>query len=355
MVPPAAAPVDPLHLCLQEADRLRDGGQTLAAANAYRAAVALAPSRADILVQLGNMLKDSGALAEALSIYRQAIALSDAADTHLQMGHVLKALGDRAGAQAAYRRALAIDPETPGAVQELAEAGDRVQQARRFDVQLRSGGTEALLTLSAAIAGMRAELERLSRALPEALACTAFPVAMWDSFRELFPVPPPPDVPRLAFHIVLLAERESVAGLFAQLGAIGQQAHAGWTLAVHGQSDERRRVAELAGVADTRISWVQTHALAEGETSHLDQVTAPWVLLLAEGAMLDPQALAWFATAAAWSEACAFVCDEEQARRVQGRIRRGAPTLRQVVDHATLLDDNVFGETIAVRRLRLSE
>jgi hypothetical protein len=44
---------------------LRDARRHADAAEAYRAVLALAPQRIDILVQYGNMLKYSGLLAEA--------------------------------------------------------------------------------------------------------------------------------------------------------------------------------------------------------------------------------------------------------------------------------------------------
>ena len=349
---PAPKPEPRLDLLLQKADALRDAGSVASAAVAYREVLVLAPGRNDVRVQLGNMLKDSGQLAAAETAYREALAQSEQADTHMQLGHLLKAMGNRGQALAEYRRAVELDPDAPEAVQELAEAGDLLQQERRFDAQLRGGGVEALLTLSHAISGMRAELDRLSRMLPEAQARTAFPTALYDAFRTVFPVPAAPDAPNPAFHLVLLAEREDVVTLFAQIGAIQAQSSRNWTLSILGHSPERRRVVDLAAVSDPRVHWVGTDAggsLAGLEQDHAGTVAEDWILLLAAGAMLDPQALAWFAAAAAWSGAAAFITDEETGTVQRGRMVRSSPVLRQVVDFDSLLEANIFGETIALR------
>lgn len=341
-----------LGLLLQSADSLRDAGNAVHAAAAYREALALAPSRSDVRVQLGNMLKDSCQFTAAETVYREALALSDQADTHLQLGHLYKAMGRRAQALTEYRRAVELDPGAGDAVQELAEAGDHRQQERRFDAEVFGGGVEALLTLSHAIASMRTELDRLSRMLPEAQARTAFPIALYDTFRAVFPVPVASAAPNLTFHIVLLAEREGVATLFAQINAIQAQSLRSWTLSVLGHTPERQRVAELAAVSDARIRWVEVNAEsshAGSEQEHAGAIAEDWVLLLAAGAMLDVQALSWFVAAAAWSGASAFVTDEETVTLQRSRVVHSSPVLRHVVDFDTLLQVNVFGETIAVR------
>ncbi len=350
--PPTPKPESHLGLLLQNADSLRDAGSVARAAVAYREALTLAPGRSDVRVQLGNMLKDSGQFTAAEAAYREALAQSDQADTHLQLGHLFKAMGKRGQALTEYRCAVELDPGAAGAVQELAEAGDHRQQERRFEAQLRGGGVEALLTLSHAISGMRTELDRLSRMLPEAQARTAFPTALYDTFRTVFPVPAASITPNLAFHVVLLAEREDVATLFAQISAVQAQSLQSWTLSVLGHSLERQRVADLAAVSDARVRWVEAKAeasLAGSEQEHAGTIAEDWILLLAAGAMLDMQALAWFAAAAAWSGAAAFVTDEETGTLQRGRVVRSSPVLRQAVDFDTLLEANVFGETIAVR------
>ena len=96
---------------VRDGDRLRGAQDYARAAEAYGAAVALAPARTDIRVQYGNMLKDAGRLAEAEAMYR--IALTQAphdADIHLQLGHSLKQQGRRAAALECYRRAAELAP-----------------------------------------------------------------------------------------------------------------------------------------------------------------------------------------------------------------------------------------------------
>jgi tetratricopeptide (TPR) repeat protein len=89
----------------RRADEARNTRFYADAAEAYRAALALAPQRTDIRVQYGNMLKDAGRLAEADAVYRSALAEKpDDADIHLQLGHCLKLQCRRAAALTAYVR-----------------------------------------------------------------------------------------------------------------------------------------------------------------------------------------------------------------------------------------------------------
>ena len=81
---------------IREGNRLRDGRQYAAAAEAYAAALTLAPERIDIRIQYANMLKDAGRPAEAEAVYRQALAEAPAdSDIHLQFGHAVKLQGRR--------------------------------------------------------------------------------------------------------------------------------------------------------------------------------------------------------------------------------------------------------------------
>ena len=337
---------------LASADRLRDAGQFAAAASLYAEAHAREPGRHDILVQLGNMLKDSGDLAGAELAYRQSLSLADRADTRLQLGHVLKLAGDRVGALACYRDALALDPGLPGAVRELAEMGDQQQQARIFEAGLQHGSLETLLALGKTLSSMRAELDRLGRLLPDAAAAAAFPVSAYQQFRALFPVPSPDPAPEVPIAVILLAERESVATLFQLVASVQAQRHASWTLSVIGHDPDRRRVVSLAASADARITWVEAKpedGLAATEHAACLRVTEGWLLLLAQGARLDPNALGWFAAASRLSDAAAFACDEEAAVWRYGALERSAPTLRATIDYDSLLEANTAGETLAVR------
>jgi Tfp pilus assembly protein PilF len=101
---PKRLPQDELHRLVGEGDRFRDARDHTRAAEAYGAAVALAPARIDIRVQHGNLLKDPGRLQEAEVVYRSALAKApDEAAIHLQLGHSLKLRGRRAAALECYR------------------------------------------------------------------------------------------------------------------------------------------------------------------------------------------------------------------------------------------------------------
>ena len=337
---------------VRKADSLRDAGQWADAAEYYGKATHLNSKRADIWVQLGNMLKDSRQYARAEAAYRAALALGDEADIHLQLGHLFKMLGDGDRAREEYRRAIELDPGNSAAVHELAEMGGAKEQERRAFGNLRDGAFETLWSLSGQIAGLRKDLDRLSRLLPDAVGRCSLPVSLYDVFREMYPIPAPPEMRPTSIHIVIAAERESPATLLRQMERICAQSMGDWSLSVFGHDPERRKTVELIAVADPRIQWVEvgsTEPMAAAEARVNCAAAEEWLLLLAPGAMLDHHALAWFACAQAWSSADAFICDEEKGMVDRGQIRRSAPILRQVPDFDTLLEANVFGETVAIR------
>jgi tetratricopeptide (TPR) repeat protein len=240
---------------VREADILRDNGNPKEAAKRYAQALERMPNRYDLRVQLGNMSKDSGQFAEAEMAYRAAIDLRpDDADVHVQLGHLLEMTGRRTEALTAYRRALELNPLESAAVMALADAGDPHQLERRFEVQLRAGGTDTLLAISEMLQSIRSTLDRLSAQLPDALAQTALPIACYDTFRNIFPVPIPPPSASLHFHILLLADREAVATLFTQIKGIREQSAQDWTLTVIGNDAARRSVVELCTVSEPRIA-----------------------------------------------------------------------------------------------------
>ncbi|WP_165491085.1 tetratricopeptide repeat protein [Lichenihabitans psoromatis] len=128
------------------ANGFRDAGATEKAAELYGSVLQLLPERNDIRLQYGNMSKDSGELCEAEAAYRQII-VSDPqdAEAHLQLGHAYKLMGRRGLALDSYRSAVAADPTLFAAANELEAAGERAQQARLFDAQLRAGALDPLL------------------------------------------------------------------------------------------------------------------------------------------------------------------------------------------------------------------
>lgn len=340
---------------IREGDRLRDARDYARAAAAYGAAVALAPTRTDIRVQYGNMLKDAGNLGEAEATYRIALAQAPQdADIHLQLGHVLKLQGRRGAALECYRRAAELAPFHIAPQRELFSAGERASQEHLFEAQLRLGGIDALMEVTHRLLGLRTVLDHITEMLPDIQAQLAFPLGSYDRFRELYGVPdPPPLAVSRSFFIVLSADRERLETLRAQITAITDQTHRAWTLRVIGTDPARHRVVEQMAATDPRIAWIENaepNALAATERGAAIASHADWILLLAERALLHPNALAWFAAAAERAAASAFVTDEETVTRVRGHLRYSAPEFRQVVDYETLLETNPFGETIAVER-----
>jgi len=337
---------------IREGDRLRDAGRHEDAAEAYRAALAVAPSRTDIRVQYGNMLKDSGRLAEAESVYRVALAeRPDDADIHLQLGHCLKLQGRHRDALEAYLRATTLAPLLSAPRHELLHMG-RWSSEYSFEPQLRLAGVEALTLITHQILELRAMLNQLAISLPDLQAQMAFPVSCYDRFRASFDVPsPPPAAASCSFSVLLMADPEPLETLFAQLRAIRSQTYKNWTLCVIGSDPTRRRIAERAAASDTRIRWqdsMSEETPAEAERRIALSSGVDWIVLLARRALLHPRAIEWFASLVGQGAATAFITDEETGIRERGGIRRSSPQFRQVVDYDTLLEMNTFGETVAV-------
>jgi tetratricopeptide (TPR) repeat protein len=334
---------------IREGDRLRDGRDYAGAAEAYGAAVMLAPTRTDVRVQHGNMLKDAGRLGEAEAAYRSALAQAPRdPDIHLQLGHALKLQGQRVAALECYRRAAELAPFLVPPQRELFSAGERANQEHLFDTQLRLGGVDALMEMTHRLLELRTALDRIGEALPDIQAQLAFPVGSYDRFRELYGVPdPPPTSNSRSFAIILMADRQGLQTLRAQITAITGQTHRDWILRVVGTEPAHRRAVEQIAVADPRIAWIEARggegdAVAERRVALACEST--WLLLLTEGALLHSSAVGWFCAAAGRSVASAFVADEEVVTRTSGRARHSAPQFRQVVDYDTLLEMNPLGK-----------
>jgi GT2 family glycosyltransferase/tetratricopeptide (TPR) repeat protein len=339
------------------AQAAKRAGRFQEAAEHYRAALALAPRELGTKVQLANMLKDSRAFDEAEAVYRDALTADPlSADTHLQLGHLLKLTGRRGVALESYRRALELDPLSAAARRELIAAGETAQRLEAFEVQMRQGGTEALLSIRSQLDTIARQVDDIRRSLPDAQASAAYPVDAYSEFRRLYDVPPPTNpVATLSIAIVLIADREPLEGLQTQISAIRAQAYGRWTLSVIGLDGERRDVVDRTAASDRRITWIETAPDAvfpQGEIEAALDADADWSLLLASGAVLHPQALAWVAEAAARTACDGMIMDEETGEI--GPYSSGLhPILRQTFDRDTLLQANVFGDTIAVRTTAL--
>ena len=287
------------------------------------------------------MLKDSGRLAEAESVYRSALTVRpDDADIYLQLGHCLKLQGKRPSALEAYLRAST-----------LAHTGQLLTREYFFEAQ-RLAGVEALTVITQQILELRTTLNQLAVSLPDIQAQMAFPVSCYHSFRAFFDVPSPPRTPASrSFGVLVMADREPLETLFAQLAAIKSQTYEGWTLWVIGSDPARKRITERAAASDTRIHWAdkmseETSAEAERRIALASGVD--WIILLAQRALLHPRAIEWFASLAGRYAATAFITDEETCTREHGGVRRSSPQFRQAVDYDTLLEMNTCGETLAI-------
>ena len=174
------------------------------------------------------MLKDAGRLVEAEAAYRSALSeRPDEADIYLQLGHCLKLQGRRAAAIDAYQRAAELAPLSEAPRRELFHAGQRPTQEHLFEEQLQLGGVDALMAVTQQLIKMQQTLSRLSEALPDLQAQTAFPVGCYETFRELLDVPAPSRAPGAAsFAVLLLADREPLETLFAQIAAVLRKLHA---------------------------------------------------------------------------------------------------------------------------------
>jgi glycosyltransferase involved in cell wall biosynthesis len=91
------------------ADAARDARNWAEAIQHYTAAIALAPERPGLWVQLGNCQKEAGQFDSAEAAYLRADALRPGdADLHVQMGHLAKLRGNVETALDYYRRAYAL-------------------------------------------------------------------------------------------------------------------------------------------------------------------------------------------------------------------------------------------------------
>ena len=343
-----------MRILVEEADSLRDRGEYGRAAEAYRAALAQDPDRTDLAVQLGNMLKDSGQLAKAEAAYRAALQVAPGnADTHLQLGHALKIQGRRGAALDAYRTAASLDPSSTRATSELAAMGEVPQLRAAFEAQLQAGGTDALVCMSQALLAIREQMDAMLAALPDARASAAFPVQLYDAFRTLFDVPPPPaaaPAPRIV--VVLPVDGTPAETLHTQLAAFQAQSWPSRALLAVGSGEDERAVIARAAAASPGIEW---HAVRPGlpapeaEMEAVRAASGDWLVLLAPGAVLHPHALGWVAASGGMGPAAAFIWDEETGRQRLGGIVRSNPVLRQAVDYDTLLEAGIYGGNVAVR------
>lgn len=327
------------------------------AERAYAQALKCNPGLGAIWVQYGHALKEQGALDRAEQAYRGALALQPAdGDTYLQLGHLLKLSGRRKAAIAAYEGALAHSATQAAARYELSRLGVAEHLARSFEERLRDGSTDLIPVIANEIVRLREALERIAALLPDASAQSAFPLALYDRFREIYRTPAPPRAETVPIEVILLVDGLPLEGLWQQVHAlIGQSFHQ-FTVQALGRDPGARRVVGGLQPAEPRLQMADSPPSGSLVTAIGGIASVPgsdWMLLPAKGAVLDRQALAWFAVAATIPGcAAAWTCDEEMAAP-EGPDRGAAtltPDLGQVVDYDWLLDIGARGRTLMIRR-----
>ena len=238
-----------------------------------------------------------------------------------------------------------------GAQRELAGAGDPGAQLAAFEQQMRAGGVDALMNIRASLDAMSRQIAEMRANLPDAQASVAFPVDAYPEMRRVFDCPPPrADGAGLSVAVVLLADREPLERLYAQVSSVSAQTHGRWSLRAIGADPDRRAIIERAAVRDRRIAWIEAApedrlAVLEVEAGLATQ--ADWVLLLSPGARLHRHALSWIAATAAETGARAVIIDEETGDLDEDPAPL-KPTFRHIADRHSILEANVYGETLAV-------
>jgi O-antigen biosynthesis protein len=329
---------------IRKADALRDARDTTAAADAYAAAIALAPERMDIQVQRGNMLKDSGRLEEAEPIYRRILEVRPRdADTHLQLGRLLKMRGRIKEARESYRTALAIDPACHDARAELLNLGDVDLDASTFRSARYAATFAEVSDISRHLNALASEIAALKRMLPNRLSMQAFPIEHWADVRRLFtiPSPPAPGTANAAFHVVLDASDGDEATIHARISSLSSQRNASYTAAIIAEGPLAEAVLRYTQ-ADRRLRIVPSLVDAT------QGVQLP-IILSAGGDRLNLYALAWFAYALRTTGAHGVTCDSEVLERMSQMDELATLILRSPADPDSLLEADLIGSTLAVK------
>lgn len=341
------------------ADGYRELRDFTQAANAYRDVLAIAPDRADIWVQLGNMEKDAGRFAEARHAYQKALELgADAADTLLQLGRAHRLAGETDLARQTFLKGLDTTP-TPS--RDLAR--ELVALGESWAVQQRIGlGLPSTIGLCEAVIELKAIAEHLERLVPDAARLSAFPLERYDLYRKFLTVPPPvcgemsAAAPKFALIIFvptrsLPAALECLASLKRQSSSIFQ---ATFVCAEAAASDSLNGY--LVGNDDNIRCRLSDSAIDGWNLAEAAAIVAgfgadDWIILLDEPVILDTHAVAWLIAASKVPGARFAFCDEDVASRDRlGGWRRSQPLFRAACDPEMLDQGISLGTMVAASR-----
>jgi O-antigen biosynthesis protein len=322
------------------ADAFRDAGSFAAAADAYAVAIAIEPRRADLRVQLGNMLKDSGKTAQAVDAYKQALVLApNASDTYLQLGHALKMLGRRPESRQAYQQAMACPGGSAAAEVELIALGETqfLAQPGRWGTALAAH--DVTVSLSIQLAAVKEQLLRIETILPGLGLASALPAEGWPALRKRIRIPSKHSEATILF--VIDASRLQVRDAHTMAISLFNQDHGKWTARFIDASPQCAAALERLAVADNRIAL----------SANIEQalVDAPaTIILVRDRTLLQESAAGWFATCAMRSEAVGFTCDSESVTLTDDGYTPHLPIFRGISDPEALEESDCAGELLAV-------
>jgi len=280
-----------LRTAARKAARHRDW---TAAGDAYRAYLDRQPDDARAWVQYGHVAKETGDLEAAVSAYGRALdAAPQSAETWFHLSHACKRLGDRAAAIDCCARAATLDPAFSGATEELVALGarDRIPVGTPDHGHVPTIGTDA-------------------RVAPDRpLEPAVYAPSRYDAFRQQVAIVAPPAREAAGGLTTVLIDAAIAlpVEVRATLSSLLDQADDRWVAIVQAPAAIRdHSVASLAAI-DSRIRFVAVDAPLP------DVESAPQVLLVVAGTMLDRQAIAWFSFALARSRCVAAYCDHDRS------------------------------------------
>lgn len=256
----------------------------------------------------------------------------------------------------------------------LAADGEPIGPPFRLDTVFAEP-RDTLRFLAAELDRTQQMLRRIEAMLPQVESFAAFPAADWNGFRHRHRTPAPalPRGHESAFAILVEAEEVPPAQLRRVLASLARQSHRHFQALCLAKGAEQRAVIAQAADRDERFALVKAgvkglrRAAARGLPGAAAAVLeaaqgeafgrAPLVLLLPAGTVLDPEALAWFAHAAASHPACAGFFADAETILPEGlwEDRHLAPQLRSAYDRHLMAVENVCGGLICARREALAE